>query len=72
MRVDLTKKIRDIIEDRGYTQQELEEVSGLHRSAISRMLNPKHDPRVSTVEALLDALNCDLVVVPRKPRPPQT
>ena len=54
--------LRLIREYRGMSQQELAEVSGVSKVAISRLENSRRRPRWSTVRALSEALDAD----PRK------
>lgn len=59
----------DIIRQRkelGITQKELAERAGMHQSQLSRIENAKHDPRLSTIIQIAEALNMrvDMRLVP--------
>lgn len=42
------------------TQKEIAERLGISQPTVSEMLNPKTDPRLSTLRRLKGVLNCDL------------
>lgn len=48
------------------TQQELADLSGMHQSQVSRIENAEHDPRLSTIIKLAEALGMrvDMRLVP--------
>ena len=50
----------------GITQEKLAELSGMHQSQISRIENAEHDPRLSTIIKLAEALGMrvDMRLVP--------
>lgn len=45
---------------KGYTTRELSERSGISRAAINKIENGKVSPTVNTLEALAEALECDV------------
>jgi len=59
----LLQEARDAIEERGITQRELAEISGIAQGQISQYLSGKLDPRISTVVSLMLALDCTIVCV---------
>jgi transcriptional regulator with XRE-family HTH domain len=50
---------------RGLTQRAAAEAIGLRQSDISALERGAHSPYLDTVCALADALDCDLILVPR-------
>ena len=48
--------VKRLREERGYTEEKLEELTGVSRPTISRLLTGVHQPRASTVSALAKAL----------------
>ena len=56
MRGDLGRNLRRARLQRGMTQEEVGQQSGVHPTEVSRIEAGKHDPRVSTVERLAKAV----------------
>ena len=52
--------IKDILKQRGLTQNELAEMLGINRVSLSRILSNKNDMRVSTITKIADAIGCDV------------
>ena len=51
------ERLREIMEIRGRTGQDIADAIGMERKTVIRMRNePKYDPRLSVVEALADDL----------------
>lgn len=56
--------IRPLMLSKGVTSTELAERLKVTKQRVSRML--QKDIRVSTLERILDVLDCDLAIVPRE------
>ena len=52
--------IKDILKQRGLTQNELAERLGINRVSLSRILSNKNDMRVSTIRKIAEAIGCDV------------
>ena len=52
--------IKDILKQRGLTQNELAERLGINRVSLSRLLSDKNDMRISTIQKIADAIGCDV------------
>ena len=52
--------IKDILKQRGLTQNELAERLGINRVSLSRLLSDKNDMRMSTIKKIADAIGCDV------------
>ena len=52
--------IKDILKQRGLTQNELADRLGINRVSLSRILSNKNDMRVSTIQKIADAIGCDI------------
>ena len=52
--------IKDILKQRGLTQNELAERLGINRVSLSRILSNKNDMRLSTIRKIADAIGCDV------------
>ena len=52
--------IKDILKQRGLTQNELADRLGINRVSLSRILSNKNDMRVSTITKIADAIGCDV------------
>ena len=64
-KLPIAVQLRTIREDQGLSQAALAERTGLNRNTASGAEGSK-DPRLSTVETLLDELGYKLVIVPRR------
>lgn len=58
--VDFSKNFQAIIKQKGLSQLEIAEKSGIHKQTINRYVNGKTDPRWSELVKLADVLNCTL------------
>ena len=52
--------IKDILKQRGLTQNELADRLGINRVSLSRILSNKNDMRISTIKKIADAIGCDV------------
>lgn len=59
--MDAKKRIRQLMEERGWTEYRLAQESGLSQSTISNMFNRNNAPTFSTLEAICGALGITLV-----------
>jgi transcriptional regulator with XRE-family HTH domain len=55
--VQVASRIRDLREERGWSQEQLAEIAHLSRDAVSRIERGDRGPRLETVEQLINALN---------------
>jgi len=56
----------------GLAQQYLADRIGFHRNTIQTCETGRHDPTLHTLRLWAEALDCDLVLVPRTPAPTAT
>jgi transcriptional regulator with XRE-family HTH domain len=54
------KNIKELMKVANLTQKEIAERLGISQPTVSEMLNPKTDPRLSTLRRLKVVFNCDL------------
>jgi transcriptional regulator with XRE-family HTH domain len=59
-------EVRRLRLERGLTQRELADRSGVVQQNLSLYERGQAEPRLSTLERLLDALDAEIVVVPRR------
>lgn len=52
--------IKDILKQRGLTQNELADRLRINRVSLSRLLSDKNDMRMSTIKKIADAIGCDV------------
>lgn len=52
--------IKEVLKQRGLTQNELADRLGINRVSLSRLLSDKNDMRVSTIKKIADAIGCDV------------
>ena len=52
--------IKEVLKQRGLTQNELADRLGINRVSLSRLLSDKNDMRISTIKKIADAIGCDL------------
>ena len=52
--------IKDILKQRGLTQNELADRLGINRVSLSRLLSDKNDMRISTMKKIADSIGCDV------------
>ena len=52
--------IKQVLKQRGLTQNELSERLGINRVSLSRLLSDKNDMRMSTIKKIADAIGCDV------------
>lgn len=65
MYIELLADIVSLREDRGVTQSQLEELTGLKQSAIARFENPEESSNTLTVMKILNALGYKLTITPK-------
>ena len=58
--MDFKERLRKIREDKGYTQDDLSRLSGIKKSNISKYENGIHEPTVSILCRLADALDVSI------------
>lgn len=58
--VGFRQTLERLMARRGYLQADLAEKAGLSQSQISKLLNGKREPKLSTLMALAKALGCSL------------
>jgi len=63
-RVDLICALIEARKEKGITQKELEELTGINQSAIARVESGDSNPKISTLTKLLAPLGKRLAVVP--------
>lgn len=51
------ERIKRLRKARGWSQAQLAEAAGLEQQAISHAERDRHEPRISTIEAIADALD---------------
>ncbi len=56
----LAQNIRDRLELLGWTQEELEQKSGVTQATISKLLNAKVDTRITAVWSIAEALGTSI------------
>ena len=54
-------RIKEVLRERGITQDEIAKRLGINRVSVSRLLNEKNDMRVSTAEKFAEAIGCSVV-----------
>lgn len=59
--MDAKKRIRQLMEERGWTEYRLAQESGLSQSTISNMFNRNNAPTLPTLEAVCRAFGITLV-----------
>ena len=52
--------IKEVLKQRGLTQNALAERLGINRVSLSRLLSDKNDMRISTIKKIADAIGCDV------------
>lgn len=60
------KSIRQLRRREGLTQESLARVVGVAQARISGMENGEGNPTIETVRAVADALDAEIVIVPRR------
>ena len=64
MERDLIMAVSEIREEQGVTQSDLAELCNLKQSAVARLENMKHSPRVDSLIRILAPLGYTLKIVP--------
>lgn len=59
------QQMKKIMHSKGILQNQLSKNSGVSEITISWFLNDKKGSKFSTVEALADALDCEIVLIPK-------
>jgi transcriptional regulator with XRE-family HTH domain len=54
------RRVRELREERGWTQNELAAKSGMVYQAVSRLESGKHPPNVATLERLAEAFGVEM------------
>lgn len=50
--MDTLKRIRTLLDERGWTMYKLSKISGVSQSTLSNMFNRNNDPSISTLEEI--------------------
>lgn len=58
----LAKRTRDLLAIRGFSIQSFSNHHGFSPNTISKILNGRANPRLSTLAEIADALECDLYI----------
>lgn len=69
LKVKIIGQILEARKEKGLTQAELEEISGVKQTFIARLENNRMDPQLTTILKLLHPLGMTLAVVPLKEQP---
>ena len=64
--MNVQKRIKDILIEKGMTQAELADKSGVRQSRISTYLTYKHDMTFDRVQELVDVLGYEFTLVPKE------
>lgn len=59
-------ELKQLREDRGYTQQDIKEATGFAIPSISNIENKKQTPNIETVVKYLEVIGLELKVVNKK------
>ncbi|NLO70214.1 MAG: helix-turn-helix transcriptional regulator [Porphyromonadaceae bacterium] len=65
-RIKIGKKIREIRKSKNLTQEEVSLKSGVKRATVTNLENGRFDAKLSTIEKIADAINCDITIEERK------
>lgn len=63
----LMAQLDDVMARQLVTQAEMARRINSHPAVVSKVLKLKVDPRMSTFSAMLEAIDCELVIQPKKP-----
>ena len=64
--VDLIVKLIETRQEKGITQKQLAEMTGIKQSNIARLENLSAIPKIDTLLKILEPLGCTLAIVPKK------
>lgn len=59
---EIVIRLRDIAEEKGITQEEIAEKSGLIQSNVSRIFTLRFVPKISTLALIAKALNVEIII----------
>jgi transcriptional regulator with XRE-family HTH domain len=59
----MNERQKQLMKMAGITRQELAERLGLKQPAVSRLLDPKRDPKLSTLVRISDAMGVDILAL---------
>jgi len=62
----LVKEVSILVKEFGTSQNELARIIGVKQSSINRMLTGRYDVHLSTLIALAEAINCEVVILRKK------
>ena len=65
LRIELVSKLASIAKEKGITQADLEEKTGLLQNNISRIFNGKYSPSIDLIVVLAEALDYKLTLAPK-------
>lgn len=68
---DVRRRIRQLREDKGMTQEALAEAAGISRDALARIERGERTPRVATLQALTEALEISFSLLMTSDLPPE-
>lgn len=63
IRADIGRRIRDIREEKGMTQDDLAMKTGLRRNNISAIENGKYDIRIDTLHKIAEGLDVSIELI---------
>lgn len=66
------RKLREAREEKGWTQQELADQSGVNQSTIAGLELGKHRPQIGTLKKLADALDVRISDLREQRQPPRS
>ncbi|MDB5526544.1 MAG: Transcriptional regulator [Rhizobium sp.] len=64
--MEFLKAIRELRRDRGLTQAALADLAGMHQSDISMIESGKSNASAETLHSICAALDCEVILVPRR------
>lgn len=64
--IKTTEQLKVIRKAEGMTQQQVADRAGCKRQQVERVENNRNQPRIGLVEAIADALGCQLLIVRKK------
>ena len=66
MLLNFLRSIRTLRQAAGITQKEFATLIGTNQAAVSRLEGGNHNPAATTLQAVADALDAEIVFVPRR------
>jgi transcriptional regulator with XRE-family HTH domain len=69
LRMQVAARIREVLEEKGWTQQDLANESGLTKAYVSLLINGKLNLTLDTVDTLQKALGTQILAAQREAPP---